>query len=209
MIPPPRPRRRGSGTGSGCGGGAWGGSHCCSSRVTTPAVWQARSAAHGGRGLFGRLQLPAYQIEPAVPEPWVGEVEARDRRELLGTAAAARAQQLDVARDERLALFEVAAIDRECEQLAVRVRVDVARRADEMRHVGPPRAVVLGDLDAVGQELLLGLRPEVAEAVDAELALRAARGVRELLEAVHGDLAEDRRDRAFDVLREQRQARRG
>ena len=40
-----------------------------------------------------------------------------------------------------------------------------------------------------------------------QLALLAARGVDEVLEAVHRDLAEDGRDRALDVLGEQRQPR--
>ena len=43
--------------------------------------------------------------------------------------------------------------------------------------------------------------PQLAEALDRELALLAALGVHEVLEAVHRDLAEDRRDRALDRLR--------
>ena len=42
-----------------------------------------------------------------------------------------------------------------------------------------------------------------------QLALVAPRGVDEVLEAVHRDLAEDRRDRALDRLRQQRQPRLG
>ena len=43
-----------------------------------------------------------------------------------------------------------------------------------MRDVGPPGAVALGDLDGVAEQLLLGLRPQVAEALDRQLALLAA-----------------------------------
>ena len=53
------------------------------------------------------------------------------------------------------------------------------------------------------------MRPQVADAVDAELALLAARGVQRVLEAVHRDLAEDRRDLALERLGEQREARLG
>ena len=49
------------------------------------------------------------------------------------------------------------------EQLPVGVRVDVARGADEVGHVGPPGCVALGDLDRVAQQLLLGLGPQLAE----------------------------------------------
>ena len=118
-------------------------------------------------------------------------------------------QQLQVGGGEARALLLVAAVDGERQQLAVRVRVDVARRGHEVGDVGPPRLVVVGDLDGVAQQLLLGVRPQLAEAVDGELALVAPRGVHEVLEAVHRDLAEDRRDRAFDRLRQQRQARLG
>src|SRR6185503_12086422 len=88
------------------------GDHC-------PQVWQARSAVHGGCGLFGRIELVADQVEPPGPEARVREVEPGDRRELLRAAAPTGAQQLDVARDERLALFEVAPVDRQREQLAI------------------------------------------------------------------------------------------
>ena len=96
--------------------------------------------------------------------------------ELLGAARAAGAQQLEVAGHERLALVDVALVDRQRQQLAVRVGVDVARRRDEVRHVGPPRAVALGERDAVAEHLDLRLRPQLVEALDRQLALR--RGAR-------------------------------
>ena len=52
----------------------------------------------------------------------------------------------------------------------------------------------------------LALGPELAEALDRELALLAARGVDAVLELVHRDLAEDGRDLALDGLGEQRRA---
>ena len=68
-----------------------------------------------------------------------------DLRELFGRARAARGEQLEVGRDEGLALLLVAAVDGEREQLAVGVGVDVARDADEVVDLGPPAAVVVGE----------------------------------------------------------------
>ena len=72
-----------------------------------------------------------------------------------------------------------------------------------MGDVGPPGAVALGDLDRVAEQLGLGLGPELADALDRELALVAARGVDAVLELVHRDLAEDGRDLALDRLGQQ------
>ena len=76
--------------------------------------------------------------------------------ELLGRHRAARAQQVEVLRHEVGARLLVARVHRQREQLAVRVRVHVAGRADEVRDVRPPRAVALGDLDRVAEHV--GLR---------------------------------------------------
>ncbi len=75
-----------------------------------------------------------------------------------------------------------------------------------MRDVGPPGLVVVGDLDGVPEHLLLGLRPQLADARHRQLALRPAGGVHRVLELVHRDLAEDRGDRPLDVLGQERQA---
>ena len=75
-----------------------------------------------------------------------------------GEHRAAGAQHLDVGGDEALALLLVAAIDREREQVPEGVGVDVAGRVDEVRHVGPPGAVVGGELDRVAEQVGLGRR---------------------------------------------------
>ena len=69
---------------------------------------QPRRADLGGGGL-GRVELVAHELEALRPEAGVLEVEPGDRGQLLGAARAAGAQQLEVARDEVLALLEVAA----------------------------------------------------------------------------------------------------
>ena len=52
----------------------------------------------------------------------------------------------------------------------------------------------------------LRLDPELVDAIDRQLALAAAAGVDEVLEAVHRHLPEHRRDRAVDPVGEQAQA---
>src|SRR5205807_2565446 len=116
---------------------------------------------------------------------------------------------LEVAWDELGARLLVALVDRQRQQLAVGVRVHVAGAADEMRDVGPPRAIPVRDLDGVAEHLRLALRPQLAKALDRELAVLATLGVDEILEAIHRYLAEDRGDHVLEVLREQREARGG
>ena len=124
--------------------------------------------------------------------------------ELLGAARAAGGEQLEIAGDERLALLEVAAVGREREQLAVGVGVDVARGVDEVRDVGPPHPVAVGDLAPSRRTARPGVSThDLADPVDRQLALGAAPGVDEVLEAVHRHLAEDGGDRAVDPLGEQ------
>ena len=102
--------------------------------------------------------------------------------ELLRRQRAAGGQQLEVGGREVLALLLVAAVDGEREQLPVGVGVDVARRVDEVGHVGPPGAVALGDLDRVAEQLLLRLGPQRADAVERRArpprAARCGRGAR-------------------------------
>ena len=66
-------------------------------------------------------------------------------------------------------------------------------------------AVALGDLHRVAEHRVLRVVPELAEPLDRQLALFAARGVHRVLEAVHRDLAEHRRDLILEVRREQRE----
>ena len=144
-------------------------------------------------------------VEPAVPEAGVGEIDADDPAERLGRVRTAARQQLEVRRHELGAALLVLAVHGEREQLAVRVRVHVPGRADEVRDVRPPRAVALGDLDRVAEHVGLRLGPELTEAVDGQLAPLATLGVHRVLEAVHRDLTEHRRDLTLEALGEQRE----
>src|SRR5205085_3569797 len=95
--------------------------------------------------LLGGSQLLLDQLQPGIPEAGIGEVDADHRAKLLWAARAAGGQQLEVARGKRAPLLEVAAVDREGQQLPVCIRVHVARGVDEVGDVGPPHAVALGD----------------------------------------------------------------
>src|SRR5947207_153140 len=112
---------------------------------------------------------------------------AQDPRARPAHTAAERvltASDVDVLPPSGGAGLPVALVDAERQQLPVGVGVDVAGRVDEVRDVAPPRAVALGHLDGVAEEVVLGARPQLAEALDAELALLAARRVDGVLEAV-------------------------
>ena len=148
----------------------------------------------------------ATRSRPRSQKAGIGEVDADDPTELLGRAGASAGEHLEVVGDDLLAALDVEPVNGERQQLAVRVRVDVARRADEVGDVGPPGPVAVGDLDRVAEHLGLGLGPELAEAVDRELTLLPARRVDEVLEAVHRDLTEHRRDLPLDRLGQQVEA---
>ena len=111
---------------------------------------------------------------PASQKPGSARSTPTIAPELLGAVRAACGEQLEIARHELRAELLVALVDRQREQLAVGVGVDVAGAADEVRDVGPPRAVALGQLDGVAEQLVLALGPQLAEALDRELALLAA-----------------------------------
>ena len=95
--------------------------------------------------------------------------------ELLGRPRAAGAEQVEVGGHEALALLLVAPVHRQREQVAVGVRVHVAGRVDEVRDVGPPGAVVVVELDGVAEQVRLRRQPQLAEALDRQLALLAPR----------------------------------
>ena len=203
--PPPSPRLRGAlGSGRGAGAGqlqpgaarpAWRWGVLLAHRSIVAAAFSASSSWPRTRA------RPSFQ-NSGRRDP------ARRWRPAPRDCASRRLQELDVAGHERLALREVAAVDGQREQLAVGVGVHVAGRADEVRHVGP-RAVALGDLDRVAEQLGLGGLPQVADPLHRQLALLAAGRVDGGLELVHRRLAEHGGDRALDVLGQQAQARGG
>ena len=147
---------------------------------------------------------------PAVPELRIGEIDADHlARGPPATSNRRRATGRGSGGTKSAPLLLVPRVHRQREQLAVRVRVHVTGRADEVRDVRPPREVAVGELDRVAEHRALRLLPQLAESLDRELPFLAPRGVHRVLEAVHRDLTEHRRDLIFEVRREQRQPFRG
>src|SRR4051794_24486778 len=84
--------------------------------------------AHVPRGLLGVGERATDEVQAAAQEAGVREMEADDLPALPRRGGPAGAEQVEVGGDEALALLLVARVDRQREQLAVRVRVDVSRR---------------------------------------------------------------------------------
>src|ERR1700722_2864697 len=128
------------------------------------------------RGLCCRLslgELALDQVQPCLPEAGIGEVHTDDLPQLLRAARATCGEQLQIAGHHLLAQLLVAVVDGESQELTVGVGVDVAGAADEVRDIGPPGAVALGQLDRVAEHLALALRPQLAEALDRDLSALA------------------------------------
>src|SRR3954452_11231586 len=134
-----------------------------------------RFSLSGGPGPARRflclLELGAHELQALIPEARIGEVDTDDLTQLLGAARAAGAEHLEIARDERVALVDVPRVDRQRQQLAVRVRVDVTGRRDEVGDVGPPGGVAVGDLYRVAEQLDLAVLPQLADPLGGQLAL--------------------------------------
>ena len=144
----------------------WARAYRCPDRASTDAARRLRAPARGYRRPEASAAASAAsswrstRSRPRVPEAGVGEVDADDLRRAPRAASSRRRAAARGSRGTKLgALLLVARVDRQREQLAVGVRVDVAGRADEVRDVGPPRAVALGDLDRVAEQLAPASRP--------------------------------------------------
>ena len=84
------------------------------------------------RRLLGGRELLLDQHEAGIPETGICEVDADEASELFGRHRPTGRQQPQVVRHKAGALVLVALVDRQRQQLTVRVRVDVARRVDEV-----------------------------------------------------------------------------
>src|SRR5215210_2054154 len=178
-------------------------------RAPAPSPRRREALVELGGELLGLVHERADRVEAGGPEGGIADVEPEPGGELRRRRRPAGAQQVEVRLDERLALVDVAPVDREREEIAERVRVDVARRLNEVRYVAPPDPVVVGDLHGVAEHPPLLGAPELADPLDGQLTLLAAAGVDRVLEAVHRDLAEDGRDRVVDPADEQVEQRAG
>src|SRR5438094_3790461 len=82
---------------------------------------------------------PVQDLQPRVPETGVGDVHAEVPDQLVRTRRAACAKKVQVVVNEVWPLLQVAVVDRQREQVAEGVRVDVARCVQEVPDVAPPR----------------------------------------------------------------------
>ena len=123
------------------------------------------SALAGFREGLGLGDERIERVEAAVPEPRFVEVEADTLHQLRRRLRPTCAEQPEDRLDERLALLDVALVDREREQRAERVRVHVARHEREVRVVAPERPEAVGQLDRVAVHALVHADPELPSRV--------------------------------------------
>src|SRR6266571_3842696 len=93
-------------------------------------------------------------FQAGVPEARVRDVHPDTSHQLVGTRRSARRQELQVVVDEGWSALEVAVVDGQRQQVAERVRVDVARSVHEVAHVAPPDLVLLGEDQRVAEHRL-------------------------------------------------------
>ena len=136
---------------------------------------------------------------PWSQNPGSREVDPQPADEHVRPVRAAGGQQLAVAPGEAGPLGLVPGVEREHEQLAERVGVDVARRVDKVGDVAPPVPVPLGQLHGLAVHGPLRVEPVAREVVRRQLAPLAAVRVDPVFEPVHRHLAEDGRHGVVDL----------
>src|SRR5262249_9442618 len=128
--------------------------------VLAPVAQRRREAVRASRAIHRGFQLVDQRGEDgeaALPEGRIVDVETEAREQRAGLLAAAGGEQLEIARDERVALLAVALVERQHEQLAEHVRVAVEAAVDEVRDVAPSPAVRRNHLHRVAvQACILG-----------------------------------------------------
>ena len=74
---------------------------------------------------LGGFELSGDDLEPAIPEGGIGEVDTDDGAEVFGGHRTAGGEQLEVLRYERFAMQLVLRLHAQREQLTVRIGIDV------------------------------------------------------------------------------------
>src|SRR5690606_17895140 len=129
--------------------------------VGTPSVVTLRRHLPGHRLGLGDERSDG--VEPAAPERRVPEVDAEAADEDVRPVRAPGGEEVEVLRRERRALPPIPLVEREHEQLAEGVGIDVARGVDEVGDVAPPVGVPLRQRHALAVERRLRGRPVGAE----------------------------------------------
>ncbi len=117
----------------------------------------------------------------------------------------ARRQEGEILVDEAIVRALVDTVEGVHEAIAERIRVDIERRMNEVRDIGPEGFVAGTEPDRRAEALVLHRHPQFAELVGCQLAV-AALQVHFALEGVEGDLAHDRVDHVLDFRRQHRLA---
>ncbi len=110
----------------------------CAAVRRTATEWSSASAITSARQLVDEARD---HVEPARPERRVGRIQPERRQQLLVPLGAAGAQHVQVLRLEaRMPVLEHR-IQRVHQAIAERIGIDVERRVDEVRHIGPEHTV--------------------------------------------------------------------
>src|SRR5712691_1379727 len=108
----------------------------------TPAATLSRSAGEGlSTQRFQFVDEAGDDLEAFGPEGWVGGVEVEGGEEFLVAQRAAGAQEGEVAFGKALVGVFIGGVERVHQAIAEGIGVDIERRVDEMRDVGPVVAV--------------------------------------------------------------------
>src|ERR1700730_7527678 len=136
--------------------------------------------------------------EAALPEGRVTGIEPEWFQELGVVLGAARREHVEIARGKARFRALVNRIERVHQTLAERVSVDIERRVNEMRDVGPEGFVSGLELDRRTEALALDFAPDLAEPLRGELAILAL-DVDLALEVVERDLPHHGIDHVLDL----------
>ena len=146
--------------------------------------------------------------EADLPEFRIAGIEAEGRQQLGVMLRAACRQQREILVDETIVRPLVDAVERVHQAIAECVGVDVERRMDEVRDVGPERFIAGSEADRRAKAFILHRHPQFAEFVGRQLAVPPLQ-MNLALERIEGDLAHDRVDHVLDLRGQHRLALHG
>src|SRR5271165_2006495 len=105
------------------------------------------------------------------PEGRVGGVEAERREQLAMPHGAAGAQHFEIALGKTMVRVLVNRIERVHQTIAESIGVDIERRVDEMRDIGPVMAIDAVEAQRRTEALALHREPDLGEPVGGQLGL--------------------------------------
>src|SRR5437763_1906993 len=145
------------------------------SRPTARWTWPSEAARAASRSKLakrfcqsGPSSLAMRRLTNGQP---IGGVEPERREQLLVAQRAAGPQHREILLGETRRRALIDGIERVHQAIAERIGVDVERRMDEMRNIGPVVFVESIELDRRAETLALDVEPDLAEPVRGELAL--------------------------------------